>query len=98
MDPLPELPAQDQQAAQPPAEELPRRTLLILVIVFCIIALLSTLAVLYQFATARGSPTIITNTAPATGHASLTIGHPAPPPSSNATGVASFTIRGPTSP
>jgi len=91
MDPLPELPAQDQAV---PPEALSRRTLLLLVLVCCVIALVSTLAMLALCTTARGPPAIITNTGPSSAHAAFTIGHPAPP-SSDATGVAAFTIRDP---
>jgi hypothetical protein len=88
----------NQPVAQPPTENLSRRTLLVLVLAFCIIALVSTLAMMYQFTAARGTPSIIINNGPSSAHAGFTIGHPDPAPSADATGFAAFTIRAPDEP
>ena len=102
MDTVPEQPAtppeQAQPVALPPPEDFPRHTILVLVLVFCVIALVSTLALMYLHTAVRGSPAIIMNNGPSSAHAGFTIGHPAPSPIAGATGFATFTIGKPTSP
>jgi type IV secretory pathway TrbF-like protein len=79
--------------AQQPAD-ISKRTLIMLVLLSCIISLVGTVAMIYQFSVTSVAPTVIENDGAANAQAGFTInGHDAPAEGGvGATGFATFTI------
>jgi len=82
-------------AQEPQSLDISKRTLIMLVMLSCVISLVGTVAMIYEFSTTHVAPTIIENNGAADAHAGFEIGAvPAPqqPSSTGASGFATFKV------
>jgi type IV secretory pathway TrbF-like protein len=76
-------------------EDLSKKTLVALVLLSCIISLVGTIAMIYEFSTSQAAPLIIENEGKSNAEAGFTIGtaqEPQQSQQSGATGFATFAI------
>jgi hypothetical protein len=85
----------DPQPAAPEPMDISQRTLIVLVLLSCVISIVGTVAMIYEFSNARAAPLIIENGGASAAEAGFTINGQLPPQapqSTGATGFATFQI------